>query len=175
MRVKSLSIPVLVSILAAGCTHTIKPDADVQSYHERIEKLSAKRDARIIILNASDESGKTEYTATAIRINADSLHFYCPSMMRKYAFPNQKVEKIVFTSGSDGGVEGMLAGVLAGTAAAFAAAQSRVNGIVKQYPHDPDLSPGDYYLYLPISIPIGMLLGYVVGASVGQYEFLMNQ
>jgi hypothetical protein len=155
----------ITSVFMAGCTHTIKPDADLRSYYSRIEKLSQKREARIIVKEDSLELKKFEYIASSIRISVDSLHFYCPSMMKECVLSNQKIDRIIFNSGANGAVEGFMVGFLVGIPIGVYGGAN-----ITRDPVDSD--PVKFYWCASLLDTATAFIGLLVGVSLGKYIFL---
>ena len=153
-------IILLLSILVSGCTHTFTPDGDIKSFHEKIEEFSTKRDAGIISLGDSLGSGVSEYSASSVRFDGDSLRFKDRTSKQERVISSRRIDRVVFSSGWDGAGEGVVIGVLIGGMTAFKTGQ---NG------GDPDPWIVRFY---PLAGFLGFI-GCLIGLSLSKNVFLL--
>jgi hypothetical protein len=172
IKIICLSYTVLIFII--GCTHTIKQNIEINEYYNRIEKLSDKKEAKIFLINEKSISDPFKYSGKKIRFYQDSIKFICSQDMLNIVLPIFKIDRILFSSGADGGIEGMLPGILFGTITGLTTYVLVYNSNHRnKYVYD-EYNPGGYIPYIAVSLPLGMLLGYTVGSDIGKYVFIIN-
>jgi hypothetical protein len=158
----------------ANCTHTIMPDTEINEHYKKIEKLSQKREAKILLYKKNLTSDFTKYSGKSIIFYRDSIKFLCSQDMVNIVLPIRIIDRIEFNSGADGGVEGMIPGILFGTIAGLTTYDIVYKIKNNGKPVYDNYNPVAHIPYISVSIPIGMFLGYTIGKKYGKYVFIMN-